>query len=261
MTGDGEPPKLLFAEHHQSHAASAFFPSPFKKVAVLCDDGVGEWSTTTLWVGNGNQLTARWEIDFPHSLGLLYSTFTYYTGFKVSSGEYKLTGLAPYGRPTYVDLILDELIDVKDDGKFRLNMKYFNYCTGLTLTNKRFDALFGAPPRKPETEPRQRDMDIAASIQDVTEVIMLKLAKTVHEETQCENLCLAGDAALNCVANGKLQRSGIFDEIWIRPAAGDAGGALDAALTAWYRHHGGQHMSIDVFRSDLAGADLPHETG
>jgi len=233
-------PKLLFTEHHQSHAASAFYPSPFEKAAVMCLDGVGEWSTTTVWVGEGNKLEAKWEIDFPHSLGLLYSAFTYYTGFKVNSGEYKLMGLAPYGEPKYVDLIVKNLVDIKEDGSFRLNMKYFNYCTGLTMTNQKFDALFGAPPRKPEGEITQREMDIAASIQKVTEDIILRLARTVRDETGCSNLCLAGGVALNCVANGKLLREGIFDDIWVQPAAGDAGGALGAALAVWHDVHDGE---------------------
>ncbi len=233
-------PLLLFAEHHQSHAASAFFPSPFEKAAVMCLDGVGEWATTTVWVGDGNQLTAEWEIDFPHSLGLLYSAFTYYTGFRVNSGEYKLMGLAPYGEPKYVDLILDNLIDLKEDGTFRLDMQYFNYCTGLTMTNSKFDQLFGAPARKPETEISQREMDIAASIQKVTEEVVLRLAKAVRKETGCNKLCLAGGVALNCVANGELLRSGIFDDIWVQPAAGDAGGALGAALVVWHDRHNGE---------------------
>lgn len=233
-------PSLLFAEHHQSHAASAFFPSPFQKAAVLCLDGVGEWATTTVWVGDGNRLDAQWEIDFPHSLGLLYSAFTYYTGFKVNSGEYKLMGLAPYGEPKYVDLILDRLIDLKEDGSFRLRMEYFNYCTGLTMTNDRFAELFGAPARKPEGEITQREMDIAASIQAVTEEVVLRLAKTVRRETGCEHLCLAGGVALNCVSNGKLLRAGVFDDIWVQPAAGDAGGALGAALAVWHERHDGE---------------------
>ncbi len=227
-------PPLLFAQHHQSHAASAFYPSPFEEAAVLCLDGVGEWATTTVWRGRGNRLEPLWEIDFPHSLGLLYSAFTYYTGFKVNSGEYKLMGLAPYGEPKYVDLILHHLIDLKDDGTFRLDMQYFNYCTGLTMTNKRFDRLFGGAPRTAETDLTQREMDIAASIQKVTEEVVLRLGKTIRQETGIERLCLAGGVALNCVANGELLRSGVFKDIWIQPAAGDAGGALGAALVAWY---------------------------
>jgi carbamoyltransferase len=227
-------PKLLFAEHHHSHAASAFYPSPFEEAAVLCLDGVGEWATTTAWYGQGNTLKPLWEIDFPHSLGLLYSAFTYFTGFKVNSGEYKLMGLAPYGVPRYRDLILEKLIDVKPDGTFRLDMQYFNYCTGLTMTNARFDELFGGPPRKPESQVTQREMDIAASIQSVTEDIVLKLADTVHKETGAKYLCLAGGVALNCVANGRVAREGPFRDIWIQPAAGDAGGALGAALVCWH---------------------------
>ncbi len=235
-----ELPVLLFTEHHQSHAASAFFPSPFEKAAVMCLDGVGEWSTTTVWLGDGGSLQAQWEIDFPHSLGLLYSAFTYYTGFKVNSGEYKLMGLAPYGEPKYYDLILEHLLDLKEDGTFRLNMEYFNYCTGLTMTNKKFDQLFGAPPRKPESEITQREMDLAASIQNVTEEVVLRLAKTVRKETGCKYLCLAGGVALNCVSNGELLRAGVFDDIWVQPAAGDAGGALGAAMATWYDRHQGQ---------------------
>ena len=234
-----ELPDLLFSEHHQSHAASAFFPSPFDKAVVLCLDGVGEWATTTAWLGEGNTLKPLWELDFPHSLGLLYSAFTYYTGFKVNSGEYKLMGLAPYGEPTYVDLILDNLMDLKEDGTFRLDMQYFNYCTGLTMTNKKFDKLFGGPARQAEGELTQREMDIAASIQKVTEEVVLRLAKTAQQETGCRNLCLAGGVALNCVSNGELLRAEVFDEIWVQPAAGDAGGALGAALVAWHERHAG----------------------
>ncbi len=228
-------PKLLFTEHHQSHAASAFYFSPFDRAAVMCLDGVGEWATTSTWLGHGRHLDALWEIDFPHSLGLLYSAFTYYTGFRVNSGEYKLMGLAPYGDPKYVDLILDNLLDLKDDGTFRLDMRYFNYCTGLTMTNKRFDALFGGPPRAAESELSQREMDIAASIQVVTEEVVLRLARTLHKETGETNLCLAGGVALNCVANGRVQREGPFENVWIQPAAGDAGGALGAAALAWHQ--------------------------
>jgi carbamoyltransferase len=235
-----ELPDLLFAEHHQSHAASAFFPSPYEKAAVLCLDGVGEWATTTAWIGEGNTLKPLWELDFPHSLGLLYSAFTYYTGFKVNSGEYKLMGLAPYGEPKYVDLIMEHILDLKEDGTFKLNMKYFNYCTGLTMTNKKFDALFGAPPREAETEISQREMDLAASIQKVTEEVVLRLAKSVRKETGCQYLCLAGGVALNCVSNGELLRAGVFDDIWVQPAAGDAGGALGAALVSWHERHNGE---------------------
>lgn len=232
-----EVPRLLFAEHHQSHAASAFYPSPFEKAAVLCLDGVGEWATTSVWLGEGNQLKPVWEIDFPHSLGLLYSAFTYYTGFKVNSGEYKLMGLAPYGEPKYVDLIYKHLIDLKEDGSFKLNMDYFNYATGLTMTNRKFSELFGGPPRKAESQISQKEMDLARSIQVVTEEVVLRLAKSIHQELGVENLCLAGGVALNCVANGRLLREGPFKNIWIQPAAGDAGGALGAALAAWYEQH------------------------
>ena len=235
---ESELPKLLFAEHHQSHAASAFYPSPFEKASVLCLDGVGEWATTTCWQGDGNKLDLLWEIDFPHSLGLLYSAFTYYTGFKVNSGEYKLMGLAPYGEPKYVDLILDNLLDLKEDGTFRLDMSYFNYATGLTMTNKKFARLFGGPVRKSETEITQKEMDLARSIQAVTEEVVLRLARTIHKEQGGDNLCLAGGVALNCVANGRLLREGPFKNIWIQPAAGDAGGALGAALVTWYEHYG-----------------------
>lgn len=234
--GEKEIPELLFNEHHQSHAASAFFPSPYEKAAVMCLDGVGEWATTSMWIGDGNQLTPQWEIDFPHSLGLLYSAFTYYTGFRVNSGEYKLMGLAPYGEPKYVDLILDNLIDLKDDGTFRLNMKYFNYATGLTMTNKKFAELFGAPAREPEGELTQKEMDIARSIQWVTEEVVLRLGRSVHKETGLDYLCLAGGVALNCVSNGRLLREGPFKGIWIQPAAGDAGGAVGAALSAYHQY-------------------------
>ena len=234
--GDKKLPPLLFNSHHKSHAASAFYPSPFEKAAVLCLDGVGEWATSTVWLGDGNKLHAQWEIDFPHSLGLLYSAFTYYTGFKVNSGEYKLMGLAPYGEPAYVDLIFDNLIDVKDDGTYRMDMSYFNYATGLTMTNSKFDRLFGGPPRKAETAISQKEMDIARSIQVVTEEIVLKIARNVHQELGVDNLCLAGGVALNCVSNGRLLREGPFKNIWIQPAAGDAGGALGAALTVWHEY-------------------------
>lgn len=232
-----ELPPLLFAEHHQSHAASAFYPSPFEKAAVMCLDGVGEWATTSVWLGDNNSLTPQWEISFPHSLGLLYSAFTYYTGFKVNSGEYKLMGLAPYGEPKYVGLILDNLIDLKEDGTFRLNMDYFNFATGLTMTNKKFANLFGAPARTPETAISQKEMDIARSIQEVTEEIVLRLSRTIHKELDVDYLCLAGGVALNCVANGRLLRESPFKDIWIQPAAGDAGGALGAALIAWYEYN------------------------
>ena len=229
-------PETLFNLHHQSHAASAFFPSPFDEAAVMCLDGVGEWATTSVWHGKGNSLKPLWEIKFPHSLGLLYSAFTYFTGFKVNSGEYKLMGLAPYGEPIYQDLILENLIDLKEDGTFRLRMEYFDFATGLRMTNARFAKLFGRDARKPEAEITQMEMDIAASIQKVTEIVVLRLADTVFKETGCKNLCLAGGVALNCVSNGRLLREGPFDDIWIQPAAGDAGGALGAALTGWYEY-------------------------
>ena len=233
-----EAPDLLFTQHHQSHAASAFFPSPFERAAVLCMDGVGEWATTSVWLGDGNRLTPQWEIRFPHSLGLLYSAFTYFTGFKVNSGEYKLMGLAPYGEPRYKDLILEHLLALKPDGSFRMDMSYFNYANGLTMTNKAFDQLFGGPPRKPESPVTQREMDLAASIQAVTEEAVLRLGQTVHRELGVDQLCLAGGVALNCVANGRLLREGPFSDIWVQPAAGDAGGALGAALSAWHEYLG-----------------------
>ncbi|MEE2710297.1 MAG: carbamoyltransferase [Gemmatimonadota bacterium] len=228
--------KVLFCDHHESHAASAFYPSPFKEAAILTIDGVGEWTTASWGIGNGNDLQLKNEIRFPHSLGLLYSAFTYYTGFKVNSGEYKVMGLAPYGEPKYVDLIYDHLIDLKEDGSFRLNMKYFNYCAGLTMTNKQFGKLFGGPPREPESMVTQREMDLARSVQDVTEEIMLRMTRHLRKISGQKNLCLAGGVALNCVANGKILREGIFDDLWIQPAAGDAGGALGAALYAHYRY-------------------------
>ncbi len=226
-------PPLLFTEHHQAHVASAFFASPFENAAVLCLDGVGEWATTSVWLGDGNTLTPQWEIDFPHSLGLLYSAFTYYTGFKVNSGEYKLMGLAPYGEPNYVDLIRDHLIDIKDDGTYRLDMAYFNYATGLTMTNRRFDKLFGGPPLRPEAQLTQREMDIARSIQVITEEVVMKLARTVRKELGTEALCLAGGVALNCVANGRLLKEEVFRNLWIQPAAG---GAVGAALSVWHQY-------------------------
>lgn len=226
--------RLLFAEHHQSHAASAFFASPFKEAAVLTLDGVGEWATSSTAIGKDTQLETVKEIHFPHSLGLLYSAFTYYTGFKVNSGEYKVMGLAPYGVPKYRDLILEHLIDLKRDGSFRLDLSYFDYCVGLRMTNRKFDALFGGPPRKPEDRITQREMDLAASIQAVTEEAMLRLTRSLATETGMSNLALAGGVALNCVANGKVLRDGHFRNIWIQPAAGDAGGALGAALAAYH---------------------------
>jgi len=240
--------KLLFSEHHLSHAASAFFPSPFERAAVLTMDGVGEWTTTSLAIGNGNKLSVIKEIHFPHSIGLLYSAMTYYTGFKVNSGEYKVMGLAPYGVPKYTKLIKDHLIDIKEDGSFALDMSYFNYCTGLTMTNKKFDDIFGGPPRKQEAMLTQRDMDLAASIQVVVEEVVLKLAKGVAKTTGEKNLCLAGGVALNCVANGKLLKEKVFDGLWIQPAAGDAGGALGAALGVY-------HIMLDQARKLNDGID------
>ncbi len=231
-------PQILFGEHHESHAAAAFFPSPFREAAVLCMDGVGEWATTSAWVGNDSSLTPLWEIPFPHSLGLLYSAFTYYTGFKVNSGEYKVMGLAPYGRPTYVDAIYEHLLDVKPDGTFRLNMDYFDYCTGLKMTNEKFDELFEGPPRTPETNLTQREMDLARSVQEVTEEVMLRLGRTLYSETGQDYLCLSGGVALNCVGNGRLLREGPFKGIWIQPAAGDAGSAVGAALSAYHQYLG-----------------------
>lgn len=254
-------PPLLFTEHHQAHAASAFFPSPFSKAAVLCLDGVGEWATSSVWLGDQNKITPVWELDFPHSLGLLYSAFTYYTGFKVNSGEYKLMGLAPYGEPKYVDTIYQHLIDLKNDGTFRLNLDYFNYPTGLTMTNERFNQLFGGKPRPPESPVTQREMDIASSIQVVTEDIVLKLAKTAQQELQTDYLCLAGGVALNCVANGKIHQQKIFKEIWVQPAAGDAGGALGAAMSVWheYLNQPRTPQSLDSMQGSYLGPRFAHE--
>src|SRR3984893_14300811 len=226
--------RLIFAEHHQSHAASAFYPSPFTEAVILTMDGVGEWATTSLGQGRGNNVTMLREIHFPHSLGLLYSAFTHYTGFKVNSGEYKVMGLAPYGEPRYAQTILDHLIDVKADGTFRLDLSYFDYCTALTMTNERFHALFGGPPRKPENLLAHRDMDLAASIQAVTEEGLLRLTRALHRESGMSNLSRAVGVAVNCLANGKVLRDGAFRHIWIQPAAGDAGGALGAALAVYY---------------------------
>lgn len=241
--------RLRFSEHHLSHAASAFFPSPFHEAAVLTMDGVGEWTTTSLAIGKGKELSVYKEIHFPHSLGLLYSAFTYYIGFKVNSGEYKAMGLAPYGEPKYVQLIKEHLIDIKEDGSFHLDMSFFDYCTGLTMTNSRFDALFGGPARRPETALTQREMDLAASIQAVTEEVVLRLAKEIRTTTGQRNLCLAGGVALNCVANGKLMREKLFDNIWIQPASGDAGGAVGAALAAY-------HLMLEKPRSIHAGDSM-----
>jgi carbamoyltransferase len=247
--------QILFPEHHESHAASAFYPSPYDEAAILTVDGVGEWTTTSLGVGRGNKIELKQEIQFPHSLGLLYSAFTYYTGFKVNSGEYKVMGLAPYGQPRYAEVIYDKLIDLRDDGSFRVDLDYFDYCAGLTMTNRRFDKLFGGPPRAPETPLGQREMDLAASVQAVCEEAMERLARHAHALTGLDNLCLAGGVALNCVANGRLLRNGPFKNIWVQPAAGDAGGAVGAALIAWYdalgkpRHPGGR----DAMQAALLG--------
>jgi carbamoyltransferase len=227
--------KFVFTEHHESHAASAFFPSPFERAAILTVDGVGEWSTATIGVGEGNRIRLSCEQTFPHSLGLLYSAFTYYCGFKVNSGEYKLMGLAPYGKPIYADAIRQHLIDVRPDGSFWMNLEYFDYCHGLTMTNRRFDQLFGAPPRAPEAQIEQRHMDLAASVQQVTEEVVMRMAHEAHRETQLPHLVLAGGVALNCVANGRLLREGPFQDVWVQPAAGDAGGALGAALFTWHQ--------------------------
>ena len=248
-------PELLFGEHHESHAASAFFASPYQKAGVLCMDGVGEWATTSAWLGEGNALTPLWEIPFPHSLGLLYSAFTYYTGFKVNSGEYKVMGLAPYGEPKYVKAIYEHLLDLKPDGTFRMNMEYFNYCTGLTMTSQKFDRVFGGPPRKSESKLSQREMDLARSIQEVTEEVMLRLSRTMHRETGVDYLCLAGGVALNCVGNGRILREGPFKGLWIQPAAGDAGGALGAALSAWYQHEGKPRTGDNV-KDQMKGSYL-----
>ena len=234
---EGFDGQLLFPEHHESHAASAFYPSPFERAAFLTVDGVGEWATTSWGVGNGNDLKIQAEIHFPHSIGLLYSAFTYYTGFKVNSGEYKVMGLAPYGEPKYVDLILDHVVDLKEDGSFRLDMQYFDYVSGLRMTSRKLHDLFGGPPREPETDLRQRDMDLARSVQVVCEEAMLRMARHIHEATGEKNLVLAGGVALNCVANGRVLREGPFDDVWIQPAAGDAGGALGAALMAWHDYY------------------------
>jgi carbamoyltransferase len=245
--------KVLFTEHHESHAASAFFPSPFESAAVLTMDGVGEWATSSYGYGRGNELHLLKELHFPHSLGLLYSAFTYYTGFKVNSGEYKVMGLAPYGEPKYVRLILDELVDLREDGSLRLNMKYFNFAAGLTMTNAAFDRLFGGPARKPESEVTQREMDLARSVQEVTEEAMLRMARHVQRETGERNLCLAGGVALNCVGNGRILREGPFENVWVQPAAGDAGGSLGAALSVWYQYLGNERKVEEVCRGGSDG--------
>ncbi|MDA9961773.1 carbamoyltransferase [Opitutales bacterium] len=271
---DDELPPLLFDEHHHSHAASAFYPSPFDEAAVLCLDGVGEWATTSAWHGSGKNLEPLWQIDFPHSLGLLYSAFTYFTGFKVNSGEYKLMGLAPYGEPRFSSVIRDNLIDVQEDGCFRLNMDYFAFATELRMTNERFSNLFDGPPRAPESEITQREMDLAASIQQVLEEVVLSIARSLRQETSLDSLCLAGGVALNCVSNGRLLRDGCFKNIWIQPAAGDAGGALGAAYAAWHGYCNeerkvnvkdsmkGSFLGIGFSDEDIAGFleenEIPH---
>lgn len=266
--------QILFLEHHESHAASAFFPSPFEEAAIVTADGVGEWATSSIGIGKQNEVKLLKEIRFPHSIGLLYSAFTYYTGFKVNSGEYKLMGLAPYGEPKYTDLIYKELIDLKEDGSFRMNMDYFNYNVGLTMTNPRFHRLFGGLPRKPESRITQREMDVARSIQEVTEEVMLRMARHAHRITGQKNLCLSGGVALNCVANGRILREGPFERIWIQPAAGDAGSALGAALFAWYQYlrnprtlqgsrdfmqgsHLGPHFEKNDIRNFLVEKNIP----
>jgi carbamoyltransferase len=253
--------KLRFTEHHESHAASAFYPSPFNDAAILTMDGVGEWATTSMGVGSGNQLSLDEEIHFPHSLGLLYSAFTYYTGFKVNSGEYKVMGLAPYGEPKFAQAIMDNVIDIQADGSFRMNMEYFDYCTGLKMTNEKFDALFGGKPRKPEDLLTQREMDLAASIQAVTEEIVLRLTRSLAAKTGQKNLCLAGGVALNCVANGHVLRDGKFDQIWIQPAAGDAGGAVGAALATYYLASGAARPNggSDKMLGSYLGPSFPDE--
>ena len=250
--------RLLFSEHHLSHAASAYYPSPFENAAVLTLDGVGEWTTTSLAIGKGKDLEVIKEIHFPHSLGLLYSAFTYYTGFKVNSGEYKVMGLAPYGEPKYANIIKEHLIKIEEDGSFQLDMSYFDYATGLTMTNQKFNDLFGGPPRTSEAELTQREMDLAASVQKVTEDVVVKLARGIAKETGQKNLCLAGGVALNCVANGILLRENIFEKIWIQPAAGDAGGALGAALSAWYLHYANDR-SVGAGRDAMQGSYLGPE--
>jgi carbamoyltransferase len=253
--------RIVFTEHHESHAASAFFPSPFDSAAIMTLDGVGEWATASYGVGRGNTIELSHELRFPHSLGLLYSAFTFFTGFKVNSGEYKLMGLAPYGEPKYAELILDKLLDLKDDGSFRLDLGYFNYCQGLTMTSRRFDRLFGGPPRQPESPLTQREMDLAASVQKVTEEIMLRMARHVHEQTGMTDLCLAGGVALNCVGNGRILREGPFDRIWIQPAAGDAGGALGVALFIWHQLLGNERKARvpDAQKGSLLGPAFDDE--
>ncbi|MCU0285129.1 MAG: carbamoyltransferase [Acidobacteria bacterium] len=254
--------KILFPQHHESHAAAAFFPSPFEEAAIITVDGVGEWTTTSIGYGKRNKIKLLNEIHFPHSLGMLYSAFTYYTGFKVNSGEYKVMGLAPYGEPKYVQAILDNLIDLKEDGSFKLNMKYFNYAAGLTMTNRKFAKLFGGPPRTKEGRLGQREMDLARSLQDVTEMAMLRMARHAQKVTGAKYLCLAGGVALNCVANGKILKENIFDDIWIQPAAGDAGGALGAALAVWYDYLDNPRKidgNLDAQKGSYLGPDYDNQ--
>ena len=253
---------VLFTEHHESHAASAFYPSPFESAAILTADGVGEWATSSYGRGEGNHVRLLAETRFPHSIGLLYSAFTYYAGFKVNSGEYKVMGLAPYGEAKYVDTILNELIDLRPDGSLRLNMRYVNFCQGLTMTNRAFDALLGGPPRSPESDLTQREMDLARSIQDVTEEAMLRMARHVHRETGEKNLCMAGGVALNCVGNGRILREGPFENVWIQPAAGDAGGAVGAALSVWHQYLGKQRSRdgvVDGMKGSYLGPEFTDE--
>ena len=259
--GSLDLPELLFSEHHLSHAAAAFYPSPFEESVILCMDGVGEWATTSAWIGKGKDIKPIWEISFPHSLGLLYSAFTYYCGFKVNSGEYKLMGLAPYGKPKYVDKIKENLIDIKEDGTFRLDISYFKFHRGFRMTGRKFHKLFGVRPRKGETELTQFHMDLASSIQLVTEEIVLKLAKSLRKETNIKNLCLAGGVALNCVANGKLLKEKIFENIWIQPASGDAGSALGAALVAWHQHYSKERIvnKNDSMKGTFLGPEFSNE--
>jgi len=255
--------EIIFPEHHESHAASAFFPSPFQDAAFITMDGVGEWSTSSFGIGKGNQIELLADIKFPHSLGLLYSAFTYYTGFRVNSGEYKIMGLAPYGEATYKDLIYEHLIDVKEDGSFKMNMDYFNYCVGLTMTSKKFHKLFGGPPRKPESKLTQKEMDLARSVQEITEEVVLKMAKHVKKQTGMKYLCLAGGVALNCVSNGKLLRSGLFDDIWIQPAAGDAGAAVGCALFTWYQYLENQRKAdnkSDFMQGSYLGSEFNNDS-
>ena len=259
---EGYKGEIIFPEHHESHAASAFYPSPFEEAAFLTIDGVGEWATASFGVGKGHLIETLSELHFPHSLGLLYSGFTYYTGFKVNSGEYKMMGLAPYGEPRYEDLIYEHLIDLREDGSFKLNMEYFNYCAGLEMTNDKFNKLFGGKPREPETPVTQKEMDLAASIQVVTEEVVLRMCRQVKKVTGEKNLCLAGGVALNCVANGKIVRSGIFDDLWIQPASSDAGGALGAALAVWHQYLGNERKPTahrDSQRGSYLGPEFSNE--